>query len=108
MSRPRRKPTPGNGLGALMRRPVRPLIRPGLSYRPKLRINSLFSETCALGNRTQPKKWLKNRPWPGLGVLSPDAVHRIAVLTLLIAASGCKHAPKVDPPKSSVTASASA
>jgi len=36
-------------------------------------------------------------------------VHRIAVLTLFVAASGCKHEPKADavgPPKSSVTASA--
>jgi len=52
---------------------------------------------------------LKNRPLPGLGVLSPDAVHRIAVLSLLVAAFGCKHEPKVEPspaPKSSVTASA--
>ena len=47
----------------------------------------------------------------GRSVLSPNAVRRTAVFSLFVAALGCKHEPKVDevaPPKSSVTASASA
>jgi hypothetical protein len=61
-------------------------------------------------DQARPSKGLKNRSLSGLGVLSPNAVHRIAVFSLLVAAFGCKREPKVDvaPPKSSVTASAPA
>jgi len=68
------------------------------------------SNFCYLHPRNwrRPCSWLKNRPAPGLGVLSPDVVYRIAVLSLFVTAFGCKHEPKVDTaaPESSVTASA--
>jgi len=67
-------------------------------------------QVLQLPNPAQPKKGLNNRSLFGVGVLSPDAVRRIAVLSLIVAAFGCKHEPKVDTvaPKSSVTASAPA
>src|SRR6478735_5214502 len=69
----------------------------------------MILDTYLVCRSVQPNKWRKNRPLPGLGVLSRNAVHRIVVLSLLVAASGCKHEPKTDAigaPKSSVTESA--
>ena len=69
-------------------------------------INSKFQH-LPYGNLARPGPRLNNRPLRQLGVLSPDAVHRIVVFSLFVAAFGCKHEPRVDTvaPKSSVTAS---
>src|SRR6188768_2984622 len=109
MSRPRRKPTPGKGLGLLMSVLTATYTPRVIAPLETLNKHSNF-QTLQFQNRAQPKKGRKNRRLAGHGVLSPDAVRRIAVFSLIVAAFGCKHEPKVDSvaPKSSLTASAPA